>query len=220
MKELIKYLKYFFVSNLILLGCTGYNPKEEKPIQLSSIPMTREDSIIRLAEELNISFDKNTDNVHTILNKIIKQKTKLLSRLDSLNERANEMERMAYEYKKKEDDEIKKKLLAEINIIKSELEKIKRFAKDNEVKNKEELKIPEKPIIETKTFEELEPGNYVIRLDRTHILRVFITPEREVIVSKPILDSTTIFRNNGVPLSPRMQRELQQIKDRFKNEKN
>jgi seryl-tRNA synthetase len=204
------------------LGCTADSVKEEKPIESSTQTtlMTREDSIMRLAEELNIPIDKANDDVHSILTKIITQKTKLLSRLDSLNERANDMERMAYEYKKKEDDEIKAKLLAEINDIKAELEKIKRFAKENEVKNKESLKIPEKPIVDTKTFEDLEPGNYVLRLDRTHILRVFVTPEKQVIVSNPILDSTTVFRNTGTPLSPRMQKELQQIKDRVKNQNN
>lgn len=220
MKELTKYLKYFFVSNLLLFGCSIDSPKEEKPIEPSMIMMTREDSIMRLAEDLNIPFDKSKDDVHVVLDKIIKQKTKLLTRLDSLNERANDMERMAYEYKKKEDDEIKAKLLAEINDIKTELEKIKKFAKDNEVKNKEELKIPEKPIVDSKTLEDLEPGNYAIRLDRTHILRIFVTPEREVIVSKPIIDSTTVFRNTGTPLSPRMQKELNQIKEKIKSGNN
>jgi len=221
MKELTKYLRYFFVSNLILLGCTADSAIEEKPIESSTtLVMTREDSILRLAEELNITIDKNNDNVHAILDKIILQKTKLLSRLDSLNERANDMERMAYEYKKKEDDEIKAKLLAEINDIKIELEKIKKFAKDNEIKDRDKLRIPEKPIIDTKSFEDLQPGNYVFRLDRTRILRVYITPEKEVIISKPIMDSTTVFKNSGTQLSPRMQKELQQIKDRVKNQNN
>ena len=111
-------------------------------------------------------------------------------------------------------------MLAEINSIKFELEKIKKFSKENEVKNKNELNIPEKPIVNTKTFEELEPGNYVIRLDKYYILRVFVTPEKEVIIAKPILDSTTVLRNTGAPLSPRMQKELQQIKDRVKSGNN
>lgn len=219
MKGLIKYLKYFFVSNLILLGCTADSVKEEKKIEPSSIMMTREDSIMRLAEDLNIPFDKSKDDVHDVLNKILSQKTKLLTRLDSLNERADDMERMAYEYKKKEDDEIRAKLLAEINDIKAELVKIKQFAKENEIKNKEQLKIPEKPVLDTKTLEDLDPGNYVLRLDRTHILRVFVTPEKEVIISKPIPDSTTVFRGSNT-LSPRMQKELNQIKERVKSGNN
>ena len=97
MKGLIKYLKYFFVSSVILFGCTTDGLKEEKKIEPSLIMMTREDSILRLAEDLNIPFDRSKEDVHEVLNKILSQKTKLLTRLDSLNERANHMERMAYE---------------------------------------------------------------------------------------------------------------------------
>lgn len=219
MKELTKYLKFLFVSSVLLLGCTTPLSNEEKLINEADLvaPMTREDSIIKLAHDLNIEIDHDNDNVHTILNKILEQKKTLISRLDSLSERADQMERVAYEFKKKEDARIRRELLSQIDAIKGELERIKQLAREKDIKDKDDLKIPEKEVDnKTKTFEDLEPGNYITRVDKKHLVRVYVTEDRQIIISKPILDSTTILRTN-TKISPRMEKELKQIRDQFKS---
>lgn len=223
MKGLIKYLRYLFVSSILLFGCstTTLDANKDELVDKNKMltPMTREDSIIQLAKDLNIEFNTEKEDIHTILNKILTQKKSLIARLDSLSEKADQMERIAYEFKKKEDDRIKKDLLNQINQIKLELERIKQLAKDKEIKDKNDLTIQEQEVnVDTKTLEELDPGNYIIRLDRTRLLRVFVTQEREVIISNPIIDSVTVLKNTNI--SPRMTKELQQIRERLKNSGN
>ena len=219
MKELTKYLKFFFVSNIILLlGCVSpLNNEETIAFDKKTTPLTREDSILFLADELKINVDQNKDNINTILDKIILEKKNLIKKMDSLSQKANQIELMAYELKKKEDDNIKKNLIEEISIIKNELEIIKQLAREKDILNKDNLTIPQKEVnVKTKTFEDLEPGNYITRLDKYYLIRVFVSKNREVVVSDPILDSITILKSSG-NVSPRMAKELQQIRDNIKN---
>ena len=223
MKELIKFLKYFLVSNflLILLSCdTSSNTFKENEIMIiKPIILTREDSIKQLANDLNIEFDANKDNVNVILNKILITKRELISKLDSLDERADQMENLAYEFKKKEDKAEKERLLSEIMIIKKELERIRVLSGTESIKKDStsiaEVKVP----IETSTFENLPPGNYTTRIDKYHLLSIYVKPNGEVIIGQPRLDSTTVIKGER-KINPRLKKELEQIRKKLNNKFN
>ena len=213
MKGLIKYLKFFLVSSLLLIiSC-----KQEKAVLVVDedikTEMTKEDSIRQLASDLNIQYS-DTSNIHVILNLIIKEKQQLINRLDSLDERADEMESMAYEFKRREDRKLRDELLAEINKVKTELQRIKNLTPDEIVK-KDTFAIPEEKITEkTTTFEDLPPGNYITRIDKYHLISIYVKEDGEIIFSQPRLDSTTVLKG-GKKLSPRVKKELDQIRNRI-----
>lgn len=217
MKELIKYLNCLLViSSVIFLG--GCDKKmdieNEEPISYT-LPMTRQDSIIQLAIDLNIEFNGDTTNIHEILNKIINQKKTLVNKLDSLNEKANQVERLVYEYKKKEDEQIRQQLLLDIDQLKLELKRIELLAKEDII-IKDSLSIPEQKLpINAETLEQLKPGNYIVRIDDTHVVSIFINNNMEIFISEPKFDSTTVIRRT-VKLNLRIQKELEQIKNSLK----
>lgn len=227
MAELIKYLKFLVISNIfiILVSCdTIKNNKEvddntNKVLRDTSrkIYLTRDDSVIKLANDLNIDFNPEKENINDVLDKILKSKISLITRLDSLNEKVDELELAAIRYKKKENIELKQHLYSEIERIKNELERIKKLAKidDSDLivkvsKNAiPELKLPE--IVST--LENLPSGNYTTRLDKYYIISIFVTENGEIITGQPKLDSTTIIK--GRKLDDRIAKELEQIKENF-----
>jgi len=227
MKELITFLKYFLVSNffiLFIISCDSSSPEianienispQEIPAGYHSGPMSKEDSIVQLARDLNIEFDENKDNINIILEKILISKQNLISKLDSLDVRADEMEILAYKLKKKENAAIRRGLLNEISHIKAELERIKKLT-GNPIK-KDSTSIPEMKVpISTSTFENLPPGNYIARIDETHIISIFISYDGIITMKEPLLDSTTVIKG-GKKLSPRLKKELEIIKNKLKN---
>jgi hypothetical protein len=218
MKELTKFLKYFLIVSSICIffySCDSGNRhevKEESVFEYTPEPMTREDSIVLLAKELNIEFNLETDNIHDILSKVLSQKQVLISKLDSLDERMDEIETMAIDYTLRKNKEARDQLLNEINKVKSELDRINELTKKENVTQKDILKIPEEKInIDTKSLESLETGNYVTRLNKHYILPIYVTPSHEIIVGEPRLDSTTVIRGDK-KISTRLSKELEQIK--------
>lgn len=223
MKELTKYLKYLAISSLffIVFSCSKTIENESVEIQKDTItvvtPMTKEDSILQLANDLNIEYNIETDNINVVLDKILKTKEVLIFKLDSLDKRANEIEFAAINYKKKENEKIKKQLLSEIDKIKVELERIKSLAGRTDEIIEKDNSIPEVVVPDIVTsFENLPSGNYVVRLDKYRILSVFVSPTGQIIVTDPIIDSTTVI--SGRNLDPRLVKELKQIKEKFKEE--
>lgn len=228
MVELTKYLKFLVVGSLlIILSCTSENDQtvndsiiDSAILNKKSLPMTKEDSILQLADELKITYNLNEDNINDVLNKILVNKKFLLKKLDSLDKRASELEYAAISYKKKENEEIKRQLLSEIDRIKAELERIKSLAGSDvsdEIVIREENSIPEIKVPDIATsFENLPVGNYLVRLDKYYILSVYVSPKSEIIVGSPKLDSTTVIRGDA-ELDSRIAKELKQIKERFKN---
>lgn len=223
MEELTKFLKFLVISNLlfILLSCEDAQEKTEikSTVPSDSVitkPMTKEDSIYQLADELNVVYDKDNDNINDVLDKILLTKKNLLLKLDSLSARADKMELAAISYKKKENEKIRKKLLSEIDRIKAELERIKKMSGiTDETIVTEKNKVPEVVIPDVATtFENLPSGNYTVRLDKYYIISVFVTKESEIIVGKPKLDSTTVFKSNP-KIDSRIAKELKQIKEEF-----
>ena len=219
MRGLTKFLSYSLVSSLLIISisCDTKSPevvntKEIVP-SIGSGPLSKEDSIILLARDLNIEFDENLNSVNEILEKVINARKGLVARLDSLDERADYMETMVYEFKRKEDAKIKKKLLAEIAQVKKELERIKILAGDaikEDSTSVPEIKVP----VETETFENLPPGNYRTRLDKYRIISMYIDPEGNIFFKEPVLDSTTVI-TGGRKLNPRVQKELESIKKKI-----
>jgi len=225
MKELIKFWKYFLVNSLliILISCDK-SPEvvnEDRNVEFSSGILTKEDSIIQLARDLNIDFDENKENVNSILDKILLTKLSLISKLDSLDERADKMESLAYEYKKKENDKLKKKLLSEIDRIKKELDRIRKLSgESDEIVKKDKTSVPEVKVpIEASTFENLPAGNYITRLDKYNLISIYVRENGEVIIGQPRLDSITVIKG-GKNLNPRLKKELEQIKKKIKKEFN
>ena len=226
MVELTKYLKFLVVSSifLIIMSCdsdTANDTVKHEVCEKCSRIITKEDSIIQLANELNIDYDLDKENINDILNKILITKNSLIYRLDSLDRRAGAMELAAIRYKKKEDIEIRNKLLIEINQIKSELDRIKELSNIPNSENvlvKEENAIPEIIIPDIATsFENLPSGNYVIRLDKYNIISIYVTPKNEIIVGSPKSDSTTIIKTSS-KLDSRIAKELQQVREKFNKE--
>ena len=221
MKELTTYLRYFFLSSfLFIVSCSGGvdTVDEETEVVEEKLPLNRRDSILQLADELDIEYDPETENIHDIFTKVIAQRKNLMSKLDSLNDKADDLERLAYEYTIKKDKEAKKRLLSEIAKIKDELNRIKILADKkaitiNDNKLLEEVEVP----FDTKTLQSLTPGNYLTRLDKYRILPVHISENSEVTIGKPILDSTSVL-HGGSNMSPRVKKELEQIKLRMKNQ--
>jgi len=213
MKEWTKCLNYLLLSSCIFLFSCSKIENHHEIVK----PLTKTDSIIQLANDLKIKFNKDSININDLLGKIIKQKKGLIERLDSLDRKASDIEILAYQYKKKQDDKVKKQLLDEINKIKNELDRIKVLAQNTIIK-KDSLSIPEKPIgLDTKNLESLPPGNYVTRLDRTHIISIFINNKNQIYIGSPVIDSISVISGN-IKLSPRVQKEINQIKEKLKNE--
>lgn len=228
MKELIKFLKYFLVSSIlfIITSCDSDTDiindvtiSNEFEIDTAKANiLTKDDSIKILARDLNIGFDEETDNVNDILDKILQSKLVLIQRLNSLDERADKMETLAYEYKKKEQKLEMRKLLTEISNIKKELGRIKLLAGERYKKNVtsiEEIKVP----INTKTFENLPSGNYTTRIDRYYLLSIYVKPNGDVIIGQPRADSTTVIKGER-KINPRLKKELEQIRKKLNKEFN
>lgn len=225
MVELIKYLRFLAISSIILLAsCDTTVDVDENTMPIeeeSSLLLTREDSVLQLANDLNIEYDPETENINDVLDKVLIQKNSLLSRLDSLDERADAMESAAIQYKKKENRRVRNELLTEIDKIKAELERIKELSGiPDEVVKKDETSIGEVKVPEiTSTFENLPSGNYVTRLNKYYIISIFVKPNGEIIFAEPRLDSTTVIKG-GLKLNGRIDKELEQIRNAFKTDKN
>jgi hypothetical protein len=207
------------ISSILLT--TTCNPSVEvvndvKENEEDAILLTREDSVLQLARELNINFDPNTDNINDVLDRIIVQKKSLIARLDSLDNRADAMEMAAIRYKKKENERLKNELLSEINRIKAELKRIKELSGlPDEVIKKDEFAIPEVKVPDiTSTFENLPTGNYVARLDKYHLISIIVKPNGEIFVSEPRIDSTTVIKGKKIE-NERLKKELDQIRKKI-----
>lgn len=220
MKGLTTFWKYFLVSSLLILtplSCNKdsgvVNKDSDGDYYISPGPMTKEDSIVQLAIDLDIPFDEKRDNINDIMDKILITKKYLITRLDSLDDRADQMEKMAYEYRRKEDLAVKKKLLEEISHIKKELERIKTLAGD--AIKEDSTSIPEVKVPETtSSFENLPPGNYITRLDKYHTISIFISPNGNITFGQKKLDSTTVIKGDK-KISPRLQKELEAIRKKL-----
>ena len=213
MEEWIKYTRYFLISNLFIFilffsSCNSDEKNKEEllinesPKEIQVTVMSKEDSLKMIAKKYGINIENDSINVHEILDVMITRQNVITTQLDSLDEKADNMESLAYEYKKKENDILREQLLGEINVIKHELKKIKKIAKENGI-TIEETKIPEKEVkTNTKSFENLPTGNYVTRIDKHHLLKILVKPNGEILVSQPILDSTTVLKGSR-NMSPR-----------------
>ena len=221
MKEWITYMRYCLISNLLIIffviGCD--TPKENVSVSndVSKIeettPLTRKDSLIQIAKKYGVSVEDSV-NVHEIMNAMIVKQKDLLNELEDIENRADQVEKLTYEYKKKEDAKLQQRLMKQIQEIKDELERIKKIASEESLK-KEATKIEEKLVdIDTKTFENLPAGSYITRLDSKRIIRILVKPNGEIIVVKPVIDSTTIIR--GKKVNPRLKKELEQIRKQLK----
>lgn len=223
MAELIKYLRFLAISSIILLAsCDTTVDVDENSMPIeeeSSLLLTREDSVLQLANDLNIEYDPETENINDVLDKILIQKNSLLLRLDSLDKRADAMESAAIQYKKKENRRLRNELLSEIDRIKAELERIKQLSGiPDEIVKKDANAIPEVKVPDmTSTFENLPAGNYVTRLDKYHLISIFVKQNGEIIISEPRLDSTTVIKG-GAKMDSRIAKELQQIRKKLKNQ--
>ena len=222
MEGLTKFLRYLLISSILLTtSCNSSvevvndveENKEEEPVLL-----TKEDSVLQLAKELNIEYNSTSDNVNDVLNKILNQKKSLIARLDSLDSRADAMEMAAIRYKKKENRELRSELLSEIDRIKAELNRIKELSGiPDEVVKKDETAIPEVKVPDmTSTFENLPAGNYIARIDRTHVISIFVKSNGDIIVSEPKIDSTTVIKGKEIQ-NERLRKELEQIRKKMKN---
>ena len=223
MVELTKFLRYLLISNILLfISCDSseelINDDVINKSEMTNDLLTREDSLLQLAKDINIPFNPNTENINDILDKILIQKRMLLSKLDSLDKRADVMEIAAIQYKKKENKELRESLLSEIRRIKIELKRIKELSGvNNEIIQKDKNSIPEVKVPDmTSTFENLPTGNYIARLDKYHTISIYVSPNGEITLKEPKLDSTTVIKG-GTKLNGRIAKELNQIRKKIKN---
>lgn len=223
MEGLIKFLRYLLISSILFTtSCNSsveiVDEVEESKKEEQTLLLTREDSVLQLAKELNIAYDPTKDNINDVLDRILIQKRSLIARLDSLDSRADAMEMAAIKYKKKENKKVRNELLAEIDRIKTELDRIKELSGlPDEVVKKDENSIPEVKVpIQTESFEDLPAGNYITRIDKYHVVSIRVLPNGSI-YTKVIEDSTTVIEG-GRKLSPRITKELQQIKSKIKNQ--
>lgn len=226
MEGLTKFLKYLLISNfLFLMSCNPsvdvVNDVNEEKTEKSGELLTREDSVLQLAKDLNIDYDPKTENINDVLEKILNTKKGLIARLDSLDKRADQMENAAILYKKKENKRIKKQLLSEIDRIKAELERIKELSGLNDdIVKEDSMAIPEVKVPDmTSTFENLPAGNYIARLDKYHVISIFVSVTGDIIVSEPRIDSTTVIKGREIK-NDRIKKELEQIRQKIKNGNN
>jgi hypothetical protein len=188
-------------------------------VEQAEVPLTKKDSLIQLAEKLDIEIEDDSDvSIHEILDLIIEEKESILVRLNELDASADDTEKLAYEYKKKRDEQIRLKLLERLKLISDELELIKiesKYVRADSLSRPEQI-IPES----TETIEGLKRGKYVARLDSTTVVS-FLVPKdgADPVFGEPRLDSTTIINSRG-KLHPRLKKELDVIKKRLEQEKN
>lgn len=203
-------------SILILLGCgQGKNETPESSIDSLSEVIddhgTKKDSIFKVIESLNPDSISESDNesIHNVLDNILQERLDAIAKLDSMDQVLTSLEENAilYARKKKENKKLKRQLLREAEEIKKKLETFKpRRLKE----------IIHKPLPNNlNTLEGLEPGQYRTRLDKRHILKIYVDDSARIFIGNPILDSTTIFK--GKPLHPKIMEQIMEIKKKLMN---
>lgn len=223
-------LTVLFITILLLVDCNHYSYREE--INRLKSAKTRADTVMILAKEIGIDVYSNSKTseayaTHEILNKIIEKQQEYIIKLEEIDKQLKNIENHAINYKKKEKESLRRKLLKEAKLLKEELKRINEITRTITKLEKKQIKllmtskyIKDPPKIQiqeikikpvTKTITKLPYGNYVARINDTTIISIYINRHNNIFYSKPKWDTTTNTYSTS-NIHPRLKKELDQIK--------